>query len=85
LLTTFIWAKGDWVKELPSVLWSLRISPNTTTQETPFFLVHSAEAVLPVGITHDTPRVIEHEEVPSTKALEDDLDVLDEARGVALS
>jgi transposase InsO family protein len=41
-------AKHAWVDKLPSVLWSLRTTPNAATQETPFFLVHGAEAVLPV-------------------------------------
>ena len=41
--------------------------------------------MLPVEVTHDAPRVIEYEEVASTKALEDDVDVLDEARDVALA
>jgi hypothetical protein len=50
-------AKSAWVDELPSVLWSLRNTPNVATQETPFFLVHSAEAVLPVEVTHEAPRV----------------------------
>jgi hypothetical protein len=35
-------AKHAWVGELPSVLWSLRTTPNTATQKTPFFLVHGA-------------------------------------------
>jgi hypothetical protein len=48
-------------------------------------MVHGAEAVLPVEITHDATRVAECEEVASTKALEDDMDVLDEARDVALA
>jgi transposase InsO family protein len=30
-------AEHAWVVELPSVLWSLRTTPNTATQETPFF------------------------------------------------
>jgi hypothetical protein len=41
-------AKHAWVDELPSVLWSLRTTPNAATQETPLFLVHGTEAVLPV-------------------------------------
>jgi hypothetical protein len=77
--------KGAWVNELPSVLWSLRTTPNIATQETPFFLVHGAEAVLPVKVTHDAPRVTEYEEVESTKALEDDVDTLDEAHDVAIT
>jgi hypothetical protein len=35
-------AKHAWVDELPSVLWSLRTTPNAATQGTPFFLVHGA-------------------------------------------
>jgi hypothetical protein len=45
-------AKHAWVDELPSVLWSLRTTRNAATQETPLFLVHGAEVVLPVEITH---------------------------------
>jgi hypothetical protein len=62
-----------------------RTTPNATTQETPFFLVHGAEAVLPVEITHEAPRIISHDEATSTEALQDDVDALDEARDVALT
>jgi hypothetical protein len=77
-------AKSAWVEELPSVLWSLRTTPNAATQETPFFLVHGAEAVLPVEITHKAPRVTAYDEVTSTEALKNDVDALDEARDKAL-
>jgi transposase InsO family protein len=77
-------AKSAWVDELPSVLWSLRTTPNAATQETPFFLVHGAEAVLPVEITHEAPRVTAYDEVTSTEALQNDIDALDEARDKAL-
>jgi hypothetical protein len=50
----------------------------------PFFLVHGAEAVLPVEITHEAPRVIAYDEVTSTEALQDNVDALDEARDKAL-
>jgi hypothetical protein len=78
-------AKHAWVDELPSVLWSLRTTPNAATQETPFFLVHGAEAVLPVKITHEAPRIAAYNEMTSTEALQDDVDALDEARDVALA
>jgi transposase InsO family protein len=78
-------AKHAWVDELPSVLWSLRTTPNAATQETPFFLVHGAEAVLPVEITHEAPRIMAYDEATSTEALQDDVDALDEARYVALA
>jgi transposase InsO family protein len=77
-------AKSAWVEEFPSVLWSLRTMPNAATQETPFFLVHSAEAVLPVEITHEAPKVTAYDEATSTEALQDNVDALDEARDKAL-
>jgi hypothetical protein len=78
-------AKHAWVDELPSVLWSLRTTPNAVTQETPFFLVHGAEAVLPVEITHEAPRIAAYDETTCTEALQDDVDALDKARDVALA
>jgi hypothetical protein len=78
-------AKHAWVDELPSVLWSLRTTPNAATQETPFFLVHGAEAVLPVEITHEAPRITAYDETTFAEVLQDDVDALDEARDVALT
>jgi transposase InsO family protein len=78
-------AKHAWVDELPSVLWSLRTTPNAATQESPFFLVHGAEAVLPVEITHEAQRIADYNETTSTEALQDDVDALDETRNVALA
>jgi hypothetical protein len=72
-------------EELQSVLWSIRTTPNTSTQETPFFLVHGAEALLPIEIEHNSPRVAEFDEETSRKAHEDDMDALDEARDEVLS
>jgi hypothetical protein len=78
-------AKHVWVDELPSVLWSLQTTPNAATQETPFFLVHGAEAVLPVKITHEAPKIAAYDETISTEVLQDDVDALDEVRDVALA
>jgi hypothetical protein len=78
-------AKHAWVDELPSVLWSLWTTPNAATQETPFFLVHGTEAVLPVEITHEALRIAAYDETTSTEVLQDDVDALDEARDVALA
>src|SRR4051812_40893757 len=36
LLAPLEQAAGNWVEELPAVLWSLRTTPNTLTQYTPF-------------------------------------------------
>jgi hypothetical protein len=85
LLASLEKAKHAWVDELPSVLWSLRTTPNAATQETPFFLVHGAKAVLPVEITQEAPRITAYDETTSTEVLQDDVDALDEARYVALA
>jgi hypothetical protein len=60
-------------------------TPNAATQETPFFLVHGAEAVLLVEITHEALRIAAYDERTSTEALQDNVDALDEARDVALA
>jgi hypothetical protein len=78
-------AKHALVDELPSILWSLRTTPNTATEETPFFLVHDAETVLPVELTHEPPRISTYDEIASKEALQDDIDALDEARDIVLS
>jgi hypothetical protein len=41
-----------WMKELPSVVWSLRTTPSRTTGLTPFFLVYGAEAILPTDLEY---------------------------------
>jgi hypothetical protein len=78
-------ARHAWIDDLPSVLWSLQTTPNTTIQETPFFLVHDAKVVLPVELAHDSPRVAEYDEEASQRALEDDVEAVDEARDIVLS
>ena len=51
-------AADAWEEELPSVIWSLRTTPNRSTGFTPFFLVYGAEAVMPTDIEHDAPRIV---------------------------
>jgi hypothetical protein len=55
------------------------------SQETPFFLVHHTEAVLPVEITHKAPRIATYDESTSNEAFQDDVDALDEDRDVVLA
>jgi hypothetical protein len=38
------------MKELPSVVWSLRTTPSWATGFSPFFLVYGAEAILPIDL-----------------------------------
>ena len=48
-------------------------------------MVYGAEAVLPHDIRFGAPRIVGYDEEEAQKALEDDVDLLDEARDVALS
>jgi hypothetical protein len=70
---------GCWVEELPSVLWSLRTTPNRSVGFTPFFLVYGAEAVLPMDIEFDAPRIVQYTETQEKEAREDGVDLLEEA------
>jgi hypothetical protein len=76
---------GCWVEELPSVLWSLRTTPNRYVGFTPFFLVYGAEAVLPTDIEFNAPRVVQYTEKQAKEAREDGVDLLEEAREQALA
>jgi transposase InsO family protein len=76
---------GCWIEELPSVLWSIRTTPNRSTGYTPFFLVYGAEAVLPTNILHDSPRVALYTETEVQEARGNDDDLLEEARELAVS
>jgi hypothetical protein len=59
------------VEELPSVLWSLRTTLNSSTGYTAFFLLFGAEAVLPMDVRYCAPRVVAYVEEDAQKALAD--------------
>jgi hypothetical protein len=73
-----------WVKELPSVVWSLRTTPSCATGFSPFFLVYGAEAVLPTDLEYGFPRARAYDDQSNQTSREDSLDQLEEARDVAL-
>jgi ribonuclease HI/transposase InsO family protein len=73
-----------WMKELPSVVWSLRTTPSRATGFTPFFLVYGAEAVLPTDLEYGSPRTKAYDDRSNQTSQEDSLDQLEEARDVAL-
>jgi hypothetical protein len=45
-----------WMKELPSVVWSLRMTSSRAMGFSPFFLVYGAEAVLLMDLEYGSPR-----------------------------
>jgi hypothetical protein len=73
-----------WAAELPSVLWSLRMTPSRATRFTPFFLVYGTEAMLPTDVEYGSPRLKAYNKQNNDSTREDALDQLEEARDVAL-
>ena len=43
-------AKGRWVEELSSVMWTHRTTRRRSTGETPFALAYGVEAVIPLEV-----------------------------------
>jgi hypothetical protein len=73
-----------WMKELPSVVWSLRTTPSRATGFTLFFLVYGAEAILPTDLEYGSPRTRAYDDRSNRTNREDSLDQLEEARDMAL-
>jgi hypothetical protein len=79
-------AKGkNWHKELPSVLWILQTNIYRAIRDTPFSLVHGAEAVLPPEIYLKSARVAHFNPEDYTEARELDANLLEEMRNTTLS
>jgi hypothetical protein len=72
------------MKELPSVVWSLRTTPSRATGFTSFFLVYGDEAILPTDLEYDSPRARAYNDRSNQTSREDSLDQLEEARDMAL-
>jgi hypothetical protein len=72
------------MKELPSVVWSLRTTPSRATGFTPFFLVYGAEAILPIDLEYGSLRTRAYDDQSNRAGREDSLDQLEEARDMAL-
>jgi hypothetical protein len=73
-----------WMKELPSVVWSLRTTPSRATGFTPFFLVYGAEVILPTDLEYGSPRTRAYDGRSNQTSREDSLDQLEEALDMVL-
>lgn len=73
-----------WLKELSSVVLSLRTTPSRATRFTPFFLVYGAKAILPTDLEYGSPRLKAYSDQSNQIGRENSLDQLEEARDVAL-
>jgi hypothetical protein len=75
---------GNWIHELPHVIWGLRTQPSKATGQTPFFLVYGCEAILPADIMWKSPRVEMYNEGEADEARQLELDSVEEARCTVL-
>ena len=72
--------EGNWVDELPNVLWAHRTTPRSTTGETPFRMAYGTEAVLPLEISLNSPRVENFTPESSEEGLRLNTDLIEEVR-----
>uniref|UniRef100_A0A2N9I3J5 Uncharacterized protein n=1 Tax=Fagus sylvatica TaxID=28930 RepID=A0A2N9I3J5_FAGSY len=77
-------AKGRWVEELSSILWTYRTTPRCSTGETPFSLTYGVEAVIPLEIGLPTIRTEYYDPVTNETSLATELDLAEERRDSAL-
>ena len=77
-------AKGRWVEELPSVMWTHRTMKRKSTGETPFALAYGVEAVIPLEVGMSTTRTIDFAMETNKENLRKDLDLLEERRDLAV-
>ncbi|KAK1366125.1 hypothetical protein POM88_041686 [Heracleum sosnowskyi] len=76
-------SRNTWVDELLPILWAYRTTCKVTTRATPFMLAYGAEAVVPVEITHTSPRVEAYEPEENEEGMRLALDLIDEVRDEA--
>jgi hypothetical protein len=76
-------AKGKWVEELPSVLWTHRTTHRRSTGETPFTLAYGVEAVIPLEVGLPTIRTTEFDAEQNENSLKKDLNLIEERRDIA--
>jgi hypothetical protein len=75
---------GKWIKELSNALWGLRTQPTKPTGQSPYLLVYSFEAILPVDVIWESPEVEQYDEGIFEYSRRVDIDGFEEARCVAL-
>ena len=73
-------AKGNWLEEVPRILWAYHTTPQSTTKETPFSLVYGSDAMIPVEIQESSPRFQKFIIEESNEGRKMILDLLDEVR-----
>ena len=73
-------AKGEWVEELPHVLWTYQTTPRRSTGETPFSMTYGAKVVIPLETGFPTLRTSLFTLNSNDNLLEKSLDLIKERR-----
>ncbi|XP_074322996.1 uncharacterized protein LOC141659951 [Apium graveolens] len=76
-------AKGLWAEELPWVLWAYRMTPRSSTGETPFRLAYGTDALLPIEVVLESYRTKKFETERNDICLRANIDLLKEEREAA--
>ena len=77
-------AKGNWVEELPNVLWAYRTTPRRSTGETPFSLMYGAEVVIPAEVNMCSTRISGFNPIQNELMMVEHLDLLEKYREAAV-
>jgi len=73
-------ARRTWAEEVPRIVWAYHTTPQSTTKETPFSLVYSLDAMIPIEIQENSPRFQNFVVEESNEERKLNLDILDEVR-----
>ena len=73
-------APGQWMKELPAVVWGLRTHASCNTGVSPYFMVYDTKAVLPSDVTFGSPRVENFDQSSADIARELEINFMEERR-----
>ncbi|XP_074327712.1 uncharacterized protein LOC141665626 [Apium graveolens] len=76
-------SRNTWVDELLPILWAYQTTCKVTIEATPFMLAYGAEAVLPLEITHGSPRIEAYELDTNEEGMRHALDLIDEVKDEA--
>ena len=76
--------KGKWVEYLLEVLWAYRTTCKSATRETPFALAFGTEAVAPIEVGLESPKVKFTNAERNEETLRSNLDLLEKKREKAL-
>ena len=72
------------MEELPTILWTFRTTPRSSTGETPYSLTYGVEAVIPLEVGLPTLRSKEYDQENNELMLAKDLDLAQERRDLAM-